>query len=77
MKKFISELPDLAKALLVILSLLGGGAGGVAWHHHKYHGHDKAQVQHVDQSQKYKLSDDETRRQIDQDMEEKKHKESR
>jgi len=41
MKKFFEELPDLVKAAFVIASLLGIGGGGMAWHHHKYHGHDK------------------------------------
>lgn len=64
--------------LVLILALatgVGGIIGGMAWHHHKYHGHDKAQVQHVDQSQKYKLSDDETRLKIHEDY--LKEKESR
>ena len=45
----------------------------MAWHHHKYsHGHDRPAV---DQSQKYKMSDDEVRLKIHEDY--LKEKESR
>jgi hypothetical protein len=57
--------------ILILAAILALATGGMAWHHHKYHWRDKAQVQHVDQSQKYKLSDDETRLRIYQDLEEK------
>ena len=77
MKQFLMDHPQIVKWLwIAVTTLIGGsGAGGMAWHHHKYsYGHGRPAVH---QQQQYKMSDDETRRQIDQDMEEKKHKESR
>jgi hypothetical protein len=74
MIKYLKELPEIVKTSLVIASLLGIGGGGMAWHHHKYHGHDHDRSA-VEQSQKYKMSDDETRLKIHEDY--LKEKESR
>ena len=73
MKKLLDNIPELVKLGLLIASLLGVGGGGIAWLHNKYHGHDHDRPA-VEHSQKYKMSDDETRLEIHHDLEEKESK---
>ena len=75
MKQFLMDHPQIVKWIWIAVTTLIGssGAGGMAWHHHKYsYGHDRPAVE---QSQKYKMSDDETRLKIHEDY--LKEKESR
>ena len=67
MKQYLKDHPEVVMWVVSTLIALSGG-GAMAWHHHKYHGHDKPAVQ---QSQQYKMSDEETRLKIHQDIEEK------
>ena len=72
MKKFLADHPEIVKWIIAGIITLSGG-GGAAWHHNKYHGHDHDGPA-VEHSQKYKMSDDETRLKIQQDIEEKESK---
>ena len=53
MIKFLEDHLEIAKWILIVVTTLigGGSAGGMAWHHNKYHGHDKAAVHTVHQDQ--------------------------